>query len=281
MTPAAAAPWRDVDPSKAGTLVDTRLQFHHAAQLATALGISYLPAQPDDSHTNLEWLPALEALASNPVHAATTVRIAVRPSPFAVLILDGSNTPTATLLLNGRTIDGAARWIRAQLDTYGVDSTRYTLKRHYAIPSHAVAEQAAFDATRLADFEELSAWFSNAAGLLTPVAAATPHASSVRCWPHHFDIATLIDVAPKRTVGVGLEPGDVYYAEPYFYVNMSPQPTPETPRPALDGGGAWHTHEWIGAVLPASRVAATGQPQQCEAFVRAAITACSAIVAKS
>lgn len=261
-------------------LFDARLQFHHAAQLATALGISYLPAQPDDSHTSLEWLPALEALASNPVRGVKPVRLAVRPNPLAVLVLDESNTPTATLLLHGRTIDGAARWIRSELDGFGLESKRYTLKRHYTIPTHPVAERAGFDATHIVDFEQLSAWYSDAAGLLTAIASSTPGASAVRCWPHHFDIATVIQVSPKQTVGVGMEPGDVYYNEPYFYVNMSPSPAVDAPRAALSGGGAWHTHEWIGAVLPATRIGTTDQREQCMAFLQSAIAACSAMLAK-
>jgi hypothetical protein len=277
--PTEGVAWRDVDPSRAGALVDARLQFHHAAQLATALGISYLPAQPDDSHTNLEWLPEIEALASNAVREPTTLRLAVRPNPLAVLVLDETNSATATLLLNGRRLDGAALWIRSQLDEHGIDSARYTLRRHYTIPPHPVADHAAFDATNAGEFEQLAAWYSNAAGLFTALASATPGASVVRCWPHHFDIATLIEVATGRTVGVGMEPGDVYYAEPYFYVNMSPQPAPDAARRALDGGGAWHTHEWIGAVLPASALATTNQQRQCKAFLRSAIAACSAILA--
>jgi hypothetical protein len=272
----ALGTWRDVDPSVATELADARLQFHHAAQLATALGISYLPAQPDDSHTNLEWLPELEALASNPVQGRRIVRLAVRPSRLAVLVLDESNTPVATFPLDGKTIEEAAQWIRGQLDAHGVDSSRYTLKRHYSIPSHPVAEHAPFDATRLAEFEQLSTWYSNAATLFTAIAATTPGASVVRCWPHHFDIATLIEVAPERTVGVGMEPGDVYYAEPYFYVNM--RPATDATRPALEGGGAWHTHEWIGAVLQGSQLASTNQRAQCEAFLLSAIAACSAMV---
>lgn len=35
-------------------------------------------------------------------------------------------------------------------------------------------------------------WFGNAHGVLTAVAGRNPDAPRVRCWPHHFDIATLI-----------------------------------------------------------------------------------------
>jgi hypothetical protein len=86
-------------------------------------------------------------------------------------------------------------------------------------------------------------------------AEVEPNASEVRCWPHHFDIATLIEVARGKTIGVGMEPGDVYYDEPYFYVNLHPRPA-APPTALLGGHGTWHTHEWIGAVLPVSRLKA-------------------------
>jgi hypothetical protein len=102
----------------------------------------------------------------------------------------------------------------------------------------------------------------------------TSGASEVRCWPHHFDIATLVDIGSGATVGVGLEPGDTYYVEPYFYVNRHPRPADKTLATTLDGNGSWHTREWIGAVLPGSRVSpADGQREQIDAFLDSAVHA--------
>ena len=66
-TPSAvrpSRPWRGVSPAMAPSLSDSRRQLHHAAQLATAAGISWLPAQADDSHTNLEWVQPLSGVSS-------------------------------------------------------------------------------------------------------------------------------------------------------------------------------------------------------------------------
>ena len=277
--PASQAPrtWRPLDPTLGPDLVDARLQLHHAAQLATALGISYLPAQPDDSHTNLEWIEAIGALASNPA-GAPGARVAVRPNAFAMLILDATANVIATHLLDGRTVDDAARWIRGQLAEHGLDGARYTLKRHYEIPPHPVDTGAAFRASRPEMFEQLANWYSNAAATLEQLASATPNASPVRCWPHHFDIATLLEVAPGKTVGVGMEPGDEYFQEPYFYTSMSPSPNADEARPELGGNGLWHTRDWIGAALPASRLGATNQSAQVDKFTRTAVSACTRIL---
>jgi len=62
-------------------------------------------------------------------------------------------------------------------------------------------------------------------------------ASDVLCWPHHFDIATLVTFASDRSSSVGLSPGDGSYDEPYYYVNVHPQPDPAQLTDRLKGEG--------------------------------------------
>jgi hypothetical protein len=281
----SAMPWQTLDIERAKALVDARQQLHHAAQFATAVGISYLPPASDDSHTNLEWVASLGALASRFTTSGVPFRLAVRVSKPALLLVDEHNEMRASCSLNGHTIDDVMRWIRVMLADFEVNVRQYTLEKHFSIPPHPVSSGAPFNtADSGAEFEELSRWYGNAAALLERVAVATPGASEVRCWPHHFDIATLIEVShatgnmPARTVGMGLEPGDQYYAEPYFYMNMSPAPRKGAALPPLSGGGDWHTHEWIGAVLPASRLTTPDQRAQVDAFVGSALTACRQLV---
>ena len=266
------APWTFVEPPRGLQLTDARLQLHHAAQLATAFGISFLPAKEDDSHTNLEWVARRGVLAS---HDRDDVRVALRVADLAVVVGERA------LRLSGQTVETAAAWVRERLTESGLDGAGYTLSRHYELPEHPVAGGAPFDATP-EDLAELAHWFDNAAGRLEGLRKAQPGASDVRCWPHHFDIATLVTVAPGRTVGIGLEPGDVYYDEPYFYVNLHPRPDAGALPDTLEGGGMWHTHEWIGAVLPASRMSPdrADQPKQVDAFLDSAVRTCRALVSR-
>jgi hypothetical protein len=279
-----SATWHDVDPAIAHALVGARRQAHHAAQLATAVAISYLPKRSDDSHTNLEWLPSLDALASHAIPTSTPFRIAVRLQPLSLLLLDVSNAVMASRQLHGQTIQAAYEWLREMLPQVHADPERLTLSRHYTIPSHPVDDGGSFDASDGRAFSELARWYGNASIVLEALARRTPTASEVRCWPHHFDIATLLEVEPARgsnyahTVGVGMEPGDNYYAEPYFYVNMYPAPSATRVTAPLDGGGSWHTYEWIGAVLPGSHLSTVNQREQIERFIRSAVQACTELV---
>ncbi|HTE47912.1 MAG TPA: DUF5996 family protein [Gemmatimonadaceae bacterium] len=276
--------WRPLDPRAAPNLVDARLQVHHAAQLATALGIAYLLHEPDDSHTNLEWIAEIGALASRPVMGSSLMRVAVQFHPFAVLVLDERNAARSTLPLQGETIAQAAAWIRARIAEAGLDASLYTLDKHYTIPSHPVAGSGIFDASNAAAFENLARFYSDAAMVLEEIAAAAPNSDPVRCWPHHFDIAALLEVspelatAPRKTISLGMEPGDDYYREPYFYASMYPSPSTDIERPPLEGNGEWHTRDWLGAVLPGSRLTTSTQQTQVEAFLSSAVKACTSLL---
>jgi hypothetical protein len=260
----------------AQTLTDARLQLHHAAQLATATGISYLPAQPDDSHTNLEWVESLRALAARVIPAPQPFRALVQPADLSLSVAGEDNQIVASTLLHGLTMDDAANWLRARIAERGADGERLTLQRHYEIPHHDVDDGATFDTKNAAALAQLDAWYFAANKALEYVRSSTTDASEIRCWPHHFDIATLIELGGGKTIGVGMEPGDQYYDEPYFYVNMSPSPKADAVTTSLGGGGMWHTQEWIGAVLPGSRLGEEPK-EQVHAFLDSAITAARAL----
>jgi len=225
-------------------------------------------------------VPALGGLFSAVIPTRTEFRVGVRPVKLALLLVGEDSRPIAEYPLHGRTIIEARDWIRSRIKLLGGDGSRYTLTRHYEIPRHDVTYGESFDASEPARFEELAKWFANAAALLDSVARSALVASEVRCWPHHFDLATLIEVAPDRNIAVGMEPGDQYYDEPYFYVRMHPQSAASRIRSRpLWGSGTWHTSDWVGAVLPGSRFGAgASQEQQVREFLDSAVSACRALL---
>jgi hypothetical protein len=139
--------WQAVRPEESTHLSDSRLQLHHAAQFGAAAGISFLEHRPDDSHTNLEWVPTFSGLASRVIPGRKPFRIGVRPADLTLLIVTEKDQPIARYRLHGRTIVEATQWIREQLGSLGADAARYSLKRHYEIPEHPVAMGDSFDAS--------------------------------------------------------------------------------------------------------------------------------------
>jgi hypothetical protein len=222
------------------------------------------------------------ALVGQPVARAAGVCLALRVRDLVLVAIDAREDHTAAELpLAGRTLDDAMAWASARL---GAPLARPT----YAMPEHPCGHGAPFRPEPAAAFDELARWYDVAARALEGVAAREKGASEVRCWPHHFDLATLITVvaspAPEhaRTVGVGLSPGDGAYAEPYFYVTPWPYPKDREAVPALDSAGRWQRDGWFGAVLTGSDLvaAADGERQgaRLEAFLASALRACRAIV---
>jgi hypothetical protein len=280
------AKWRGVGGVDPKGLVDARLQLHHAAQIIVSAAISHLAPRADDSHTNLEWIPSVEALGTNWLTSKERVRYALRPDTFSLLALNDNNSVTSELALEGRTNDDAVRWLRDSLDAAGYSRENLSTKKHYEIPAHAVAAGAPY---RFAAQEhaELGRYYANAHELTSHVAGKRAGASEPRCWPHHFDLATLITLPQiagrgTRTVGVGLSPGDDSYAEPYFYVGPYPHPSRDR-LTSLGALGIWHTKGWVAAVLRASESAALGdakrQADGVASFAEAAIGASIAALA--
>ena len=282
----SVAGWQPVGEILPGQLTDFRLQLHHAAQVAVSAAISYLPARSDDSHTSLSWVKTLDALATETVRGTRTFRVALRPGRFALYIIDESDRPLSSFALAGRTLSDAHAWLAEQCRKSGLDGERFTTKKHYEIPPHAVAAGEPFASLAGEPLSELERYWRNSDSLLRSIATSTEGASPVRVWPHHFDMATLITLgaggsASARTIGVGLSPGDEWYNMPYYYVG--PYPYPDTRAlPTLEGHGHWHTDSWVGAVLPASafvsRPGAEEQSRQVVEFTRSAMAACRSLL---
>ena len=222
---------------------------------------------------------ARRALVTEPITARRTIRIALRVEDLTLDVLDDGDDSLGLFQLSGHTIAEANEWLAAAMAREGLDGSRFTSRKHYTIPNHVVATGGRFSTTAAVERAELARYWSNAAGYLDTIASTTPGASSVRTWPHHFDIATLIELPKTRaattpTIGVGVSPGDDSYQEPYWYVGPNPRPDVSN-APRLAGGGRWHTVGWIGAALPASDfVDAQDQQAQVKAFVESAMNEC-------
>jgi hypothetical protein len=124
-------------------------------------------------------------------------------------------------------------------------------------------------------------WLANAASILSATFGSLEEASTIRCWPHHFDIATLLtfpaadDSGDAAHVGAGLSPGDGARPSPYYYVNGWPPPAAED-LPTLTGPGSWNTEGWIGAVLDAHEIVAHSSAEEQEQMVGRFLAAASA-----
>ncbi|MEO6781935.1 MAG: hypothetical protein ABI196_13680 [Bradyrhizobium sp.] len=282
----AGSAWRPllgVDPPR---LSEARQQAHHAIQWLARTARAYLPSQPDDGHTNLGWDDSENSFATLAMHDGT--RLCLNLGSLTLVLHCGGNN-ALQFPLDGHTDRQARQWLGEVLGARGLDPNLVDAPSPYAIPVHALTESGRYDAADVPHaLAELAAWFANAESSLSRIQEQLIErkfaASEVRCWPHHFDLATLASL-PARDgetgyVGVGLSPGDGYYDEPYFYVSVYPKPDPAT-LPELPALGWWHTRDFTAGVAPAHQIMTAKSPKiESEGFLSAAVEASIKILGK-
>jgi len=239
-------------------LVRARNLAHHAVQWVARAARANLEAVPDDSHTSFSWDRKRGAFMSQPLSAGDAeVRIGFKLRGFALVIVR-NNRDLDEFELGGRKDSSVSVWFDSALRALGLKAAG-EVELPYSLPSLPVARGSAYHVSGESDaFEELAAWFDAAADLLADVTAAQAGAGPMRCWPHHFDLATVIDCGTggngsTRSIGVGMSPGDEHYAQPYFYVSPSPRLKPSE-LPLIAEPGHWHLQGFFGAVATAEDV---------------------------
>jgi hypothetical protein len=258
--------WSTLGVQAPAALAKARILAHHAVQWPTRAARANLEALPDDSHSSLTWDSERGALFSQALPAGdANVRVGLRIGPHTAglaLIMMRGDIALDTYELAGRRDSMVGVWLDSALRALGLKpASSVTLP--YTIPFHAVARGSVYSFSgESAAFDELARWFAAAADLLEDMRrgypAAHPDAGTARCWPHHFDIATLLtfDAAAgetARSIGIGVSLGDHYYTQPYVYVSPWPQ-LDVAQLPALPPPGHWHTQGFVGAVATGDEI---------------------------
>ncbi|HEY6259526.1 MAG TPA: DUF5996 family protein [Xanthobacteraceae bacterium] len=269
--------WRKVKRLDHGVLHEARLQPHYAVQWLARAARAYVTPRPDDGHTNFGWEDALGGLTTHPLSQGSVVGLEM--TALTLRLWDGPGRAGGQAIsLDGRRDADIREWLGGQLGTRGLDPAALDAPSPYQMPDHPVGHGAPYAAAALGEaLGELAAWFANANDILSEtrqrITARGIAAPPARCWPHHFDLDSLISLGSgpgARTVGLGFSPGDDYYDEPYFYISAYPAPDLAT-LPSLPSIGHWHTHHFTAAVAVADRIIAADDPQAATiTFVHAA-----------
>ena len=275
--------WHVLDTSAPRKLASARSHAHWAAQVVAAVGETHAAHVPDTSHTAMEFDPVGARLLGTPLDTPDgSLRAAFSVERLTLQLIDPNGEPLASRALAGATLDDALQWMGETLESHSRGSFPAGLMRpDYPIPLHPLASGARFESDGPA-LAELAGWFSNAHTALMGLTTREER-TPILCWPHHFDLATLLVVerSPSgemtKTIGVGLSPGDDSIDEPYWYVNHWPahsergSPLAELPL------GRWHTEGSTSAALSGSeltsRADATHQQTAVQRFLEAAIQA--------
>ena len=197
MTKSFSPPWSTVGTVPISGLFDTRLQLHWAAQIVASFGNAVIEPRADDSQSNLGWVEDLGALCSHP--STEGLSVALRLADLTLLFLDREEKVISEIRLQGKTLEQGFEWLASEYTEYsGKPSLRPFTLRDYEMPAHAVGQQAAFTCENLLALKEFRYWYANAHQVLHTLSGNWKQASPIRCWPHHFDIATLVVLDPDK-----------------------------------------------------------------------------------
>jgi hypothetical protein len=249
--------WKPLRRIERHRLTPARLAAHSAVQWLARTARAYIEPKADDSHTNLGWVGALGGLVTHPLPNGS--RLALRVADLTLRLL-GPNE--SELSLADRSDADIRAWLGSRFGAMGLDPFALDKPLPYDMPASAIGSGGHYQLNELRwALAALAGWYDNASTALDDVrhdlvARGLP-APPVRCWPHHFDLDTLVYFNARasdnaRTMGVGFSPGDEYYDEPYVYVSVYPAPAVTT-LPALPVGH-WHSHDFTAAVVTAGRI---------------------------
>jgi hypothetical protein len=239
-------------------MISTRLQLHHALQVAATVGFTSIEPEEDFSHTTFSWRDGCF------VGQRTPQGVCAALDPRAGRLSVGDEA----FDLQARTLADAYAWLAAAIDRAELVEPAYDL------PEHPVAEGEPFDLDA-SDAAALAGWFD-----LGDAAIARAVDGPRRIWPHHFDLATLVDLGDGKSIGIGLSPGDGQYPEPYFYTTPWPYPSTDTRLPDLPDGAHWHRDGWTGAVVTATALAdVRDRAHAVDAYLKAARDAARGLIA--
>ena len=272
--------WSALGRTPPPALIKARSLAHHAAQWPTKAARANLRPAPDDSHAAFVWDASHAALVTGLLPAkGGDVRVGIRVARLELIVTRGDNVLDA-FQFDGKTDAAAGAWMDSKLRALSLKAAG-DVRLPYDLPDHPTAGRTHELRMLGRELGELSRWFAGSADVLEEFAVkfAALRPGRVLCWPHHLDIATLVTLDEgraqnARSIGVGVSPGDEYYAQPYVYVSPGPrfegEPLPDLPPP-----GHWHTQGFFGAVATGEQILALkDRGRGLSTFITAAFEIC-------
>ena len=264
--------WQHVTVADYRKLRDARLLAHYGTQWLARAARAYIAAKPHDGHTSLGWDDKFRGLVTHALPDGS--RLGLRVPDLTLSILDTNDA----LPLDGRAETEVRAWLGSKLQARGYDAAKLDTPSPYQMPHNVVALGARYSIEELADpLNAIAVWFSNGNAMLKAIRDGLVKrrlkAPEVRCWPHHFDMDSLIQLGGNRAVGSGFCPGDEFCDEPYFYISIYPEPYIPA-LPLLPPVGHWHSYKFIAALAPAHKIVASlDQPRDIAGFFDISINA--------
>jgi len=255
-------------------------QQHHAAQFIALAGRHLIPQQPDDSNTNMQYIPDEGFLLGNSL--PNGLRMALHLTDLTISILDQKNNVKKVISLEGKTKQEVFDEIKQSLSDLGVEVADFKNELHYEMPAHQLDKGSDFSVKEKRYFIENTIYRNNAEIVISEIAKAFEKAEPVRIWPHHFDTGSFFPLSHNnkgeltQSIGIGWAMPDSMITEPYYYLSFwSEKPLANLTKLTRLDAGKWMLPDWNGAVLKHSEIfeekSAEKQYKLVESFFKSGI----------
>ncbi len=234
-------------------LSEVREETHKAVQLVAMVPRCLLDPDPTDGTASLLWDKHLRQLVSQDVHGL----VAGFEFAHQEIHLIRNGQVIQKIATVGCTYEEVFKALKVALTEQGQNGEALRTDLPYVLPDAVVQRGGPFREQNAQDLDTLTMLYELSSEVLEGVFGDVKEASGVRCWPHHYDLATLVTLIAHenpekaKTIGFGFSPGDEGYDEPYFYLTPWPYPEPgllfDLTPPAF-----WNREGWTGGVLKAA-----------------------------
>ncbi len=243
-------------------------QIHVAAQYLAMAGKYYLPAQSDDSHTNMDWDVDTQELIGRPL-GDTDLCLILRPSDLRLRWGKHLDPAAHSIDLSGKTQAEGVAWVKLRLGEFGLDPALYQMDLHYEVPAYFDLVKRSFQVADKFAHQLFSDYRSLAKEVMEIHRMKFELAENDRTWPHHFDHGCYVPLRKDGTevthsISFGLAIHDHLIGEHYFYVTRWSKE--EIIHPGLPPlrGGYWDLDRLQGAAFPIGSLFTLSASKQAE-----------------
>ena len=266
--------WKQQRPVNIKHLVDARLQAHFALEWVSRFGRFLVPPRGDYGHVASRWDSGLEMLVTYPAaQYDAMVMVGLKLDPLEVALIEGGGTPRK-ITLEGHTHQEIGEWLTSVVKNSRIKGEKLLGEIPYKLHHERLSKGGTYLYNGYAPyFKILKNWIAEASATLNDIRTMwrhyNPTPTPVHCWPHHFDLATLLELGDERSVGLGFSPGDDTYASPYFYINPWPKPESYDKLPEAPARSHWHTEDFFSLLLPSEQLLDSDDPSTTlDSFLR-------------